>query len=212
MESGLLDRRDSLDLLQDLDFGIMDLGMSDDETNFAVDTVGVGGREMRSGVTHQPADATGVTRSMTTRSARGGVSRAGGGGGGNVEVSLPGGDGVRVGGLAVANFGGGGGHRDGGAVGGGGGPAGSEYGQQASGIGVGVGVDSEPEIDVSDCFGARAAGGREGGGPGGLHDCTSIVFNSVFLILYTERRRFTFCRVCLCTVGFFGGQGEETVV
>lgn len=31
MRNGLLDRRDSLDLLQDLDFGIMDLGMSDSE-------------------------------------------------------------------------------------------------------------------------------------------------------------------------------------
>lgn len=186
MESGLLDRRDSLDLLQDLDFGIMDLGMSDDETNFAVDTVGVGGREMRPGVTDQPADATGVPRSMTTRSATGGISTAGGCGGGNVEVSLPGGDGVRVGGLAVANFGGGGGHRDGGAVGGGGGPAGSEYGQHASGIGVGVGVgvDSEPGIDVSDCFGVRAGDGWGAGR--GLHDCMSIVFICVFwfCILY----------------------------
>ncbi|CAM9198067.1 unnamed protein product [Sphacelaria rigidula] len=31
MERGLLDRRDSLDLLQDLDFGIMDLGVSDSD-------------------------------------------------------------------------------------------------------------------------------------------------------------------------------------
>lgn len=90
MEAGLLDRRDSLDLLQDLDFGIMDLGTSADqrECNDIIDIIGrkdtTGGDEGHGGGASGGNSGDGAAAAGTGSN----------GGGGNAEASTPEGDGA----------------------------------------------------------------------------------------------------------------------
>lgn len=88
MDSGLLDRRDSLDLLQDLDFGIMDLGTSADqqECNDIMDIIGRkdsgGGDEGHGGGANGGSSGDGAVAAGTGSN----------GGGGNAEASAPDGE------------------------------------------------------------------------------------------------------------------------
>lgn len=90
MEAGLFDRRDSLDLLQDLDFGIMDLGTSAEqrECNDIMDTIGRkdsgGGDEGQGGGVSGGSSGDGAAAAGTGSN----------GGGGNAEASTPEGDGI----------------------------------------------------------------------------------------------------------------------
>ncbi|CBN77808.1 conserved unknown protein [Ectocarpus siliculosus] len=156
MENGLLDRRESFDLLDNLDFGIMELGMSDEEPSShsgaesaAVEPVPDGPDEHEaqagsskptvpppplpttaSAATDKAAVMTGVkTRAFRNSGAseEGGPAPASSVGGGEKVSTQEGGDGVQGGGVAVRS------------IGGGGGPAGGGNGAQ----------DSEHEVDLA---------------------------------------------------------------
>lgn len=155
MENGLLDRRESFDLLDNLDFGIMELGMSDEEPSnhsgaesASVEPVPDGPDEDKaqagsskptvpppplptteSAATDKAAVTTGVkTRAFRNSGAgeEGGAVPASSVGGGEKVSTQEGGDGVQGGGVPVRS------------IGGGGGPAGGGNGTQ----------DSEHEVDV----------------------------------------------------------------
>lgn len=138
MEDGLLDRRDSLNLLDDLDFGIMDLGMSDEESSETIEPVRISERHQPSPLKMPPTNAdvkaemasAPIGQSIMGSGIGDGASASGSAGGGE-KVLAQGGGGLRGGDAAVKSFGGGGG------------PADSQSGQHAN--------ESEHEIDVS-CF------------------------------------------------------------